>query len=184
MSRCGETIVAFGGRLPRIGSEVFLAPDSKVIGDVTLGNQCSVFFGAVLRGDILPISVGARTNIQEHALLHTSHHRTPTIVGSEVTVGHRAILHGCTVGDRALIGMGAIILDESVIGEECLVGAGALVTEKKQFPPRSLVLGSPAKVVRTLSEEEIRNLRASADSYVALGSEFRKYYGSPAPERE
>ncbi len=167
-------IVAFGGHDPLIATGTFVAPDAWVIGDVELGPQVSVFFGAVLRGDILPIRVGAGSNIQEHALLHTSHGRSPTLVGEQVTIGHRAIVHGCTIGNRCLIGMGAIVLDDTVIEDECLVGAGAVVTERKRFPARSLILGSPAKIVRTLEDVEIRQLATGATNYVTLGGEYRR----------
>lgn len=167
-------IVPFGSHHPRIGAEVFVAPDAWVIGDVELAPNVSVFFGAVLRGDILPIRVGAGTNIQEHSMLHTSHGRAPTIIGESVTIGHRAIVHGCSVGNRCLIGMGAIVLDEAVIEDECLVGAGSLITEGKHFPPRSLILGSPAKVVRQLDDAEVAQLPSGAQHYVALGTEYRR----------
>lgn len=167
-------ILEFDGKTPSLGKDVFLAPDAWLIGDVSLGDQVSVFFGAVLRGDLLAIQVGSGTNIQEHCLLHTTHGRSPTIVGQNCTIGHKAILHGCSVGDSSLIGMGATVLDDSVIGEESLVGAGSLVTEGKTFPPRSLILGSPAKVVRTLSEQECAQIKKSSAAYVRTGKEFAK----------
>lgn len=167
-------ILPFDSHTPAVGANSFIAPDAWVIGDVTLGANVSVFFGAVLRGDILPLQVGDRTNIQEHCLLHTTHHRTPTIVGSDVTMGHRAILHGATVGDRCLIGMGAIILDGAVIGQECLVGAGTLITEGRVIPPRSMVLGSPGQIIRSLTDEEVRGLQSAASSYVISGEAFQK----------
>lgn len=159
---------------PTFGARVFVAKDSQVIDLVTLGDEVTVLFGAVLRGDILPITVGNRTNFQEHAVVHTSKGRIPTQIGSEVTVGHRALIHGAVIEDRCLIGMGSIILDEAVISEESVVGAGALVTEGKRFPPRSLIIGSPAKAVRVLSEEEIKFLQVSADRYVNVGLEYHQ----------
>ncbi len=167
-------ILEFDGKNPNLGQDVFLAPDAWLIGDVTLGDKVSIFFGAVLRGDLLAINVGSGTNIQEHCLLHTTHGRAPTIVGENCTVGHKAILHGCRVGESSLIGMGATVLDESVIGPESLVGAGSLVTEGKSFPPRSLILGSPAKVIRTLSEEECKQIKSSSAAYVQTGKQFAK----------
>ena len=158
---------------PSIGNDVFVAPDAWVIGDVHLGDEVSLFFGAVLRGDLMPIRVGKRTNIQEHALLHTSRKRTPVIIGEEVTVGHRAIVHGAAIGNRVLIGMGSIILDEAEIGDECIIGAGTLITERKKIPPRSMVLGSPGKVVRELTAEEIAFLPRSAAGYVETNRQFR-----------
>jgi len=159
---------------PVFGNRVFVAKDSQVIDLVTLGDEVTVLFGAVLRGDILPITVGARTNFQEHCVVHTSRGRIATQIGSDVTVGHRALIHGAIVEDRCLIGMGSIILDEAIIPEESVVGAGALVTEGKRFPPRSLIIGSPAKAVRSLTEEEIKFLTISSDRYVKVGLEYHQ----------
>jgi carbonic anhydrase/acetyltransferase-like protein (isoleucine patch superfamily) len=136
-----------------------------VIGDARLGAGASVWFGAVIRADNTRILVGARTNIQESAMLH-SDPGAPLTIGEEVTVGHHAILHGCTVGDRALIGMGAVVLNRAVIGPDCIVGAGALVTEGKEFPAGSLIVGSPARAGRQLDETALAMLRASAAHYV------------------
>ncbi len=155
---------------PRVGKDVFLAPNAWLIADVELADNVSVFFGAVLRGDLKPIRVGARTNIQEHALLHTTGGRTPTIIGEDCTIGHRAIVHGARVSDRCLIGMGSIILDEAVIGEECIIGAGALVPEGKIIPARSLVVGVPGKVVRSVTDEEAAGLKKAAAAYVQSGA--------------
>lgn len=159
--------------MPKVGNGCFIAPDAWLLGNVTLGEQVSVFFGAVLRGDIEAITVGSETNIQEHALLHTSHGRSPAAVGSQCTIGHKAIIHGCTVGDRCLVGMGAIILDDAVIEDECLIGAGALIPEGMHVPKRSLVIGMPGKVVRELTEEEAANLTKSAADYVDVGQMYR-----------
>ena len=166
-------ILALPHAVPNIGQNVFIAPDANIIGDVTLSDNVSVFFGAVLRGDLLPISVGAGTNIQEHCLLHTTSGRTPVLVGTACTIGHRAIIHGCSVGNRCLIGMGAIILDEAIIEDECIIGAGALIPEGKRIPARSLVLGVPGRVLRTLSEEEIHGLPESAARYIETGRMYR-----------
>ncbi|MCB0345471.1 MAG: gamma carbonic anhydrase family protein [Bdellovibrionales bacterium] len=165
-------ILDLNGIEPQLGKDVFIAPNAWVIGDAILGDNVSVFFGAVLRGDILQIKVGSKTNIQEHALLHTSHGRAPTIVGEEVTIGHRAIVHGCTVGDRSLVGMGATILDEAEIGEECVIGANSLILEGAKIPPRSLVVGSPGKVIRQLDDAAVAGLRESAATYVETGRMF------------
>lgn len=159
-------------RLPAIGPRVFIADTARVIGDVTLGEGSSVWFGAVVRGDVQPIRVGARTNIQDLSVLHVTSGRWPTVLGDDVTVGHRVILHGCTVHDRALIGMGAIVMDGAVIGEEAIVGAGALVTPGTQVPPQTLVVGSPARPVRELRAEEVADLRQSAEHYVALAARY------------
>ncbi|MBB3912202.1 gamma carbonic anhydrase family protein [Sphingomonas desiccabilis] len=150
-------------RLPEDGSS-WVAPSADVIGDARLGREVGVWFGAVIRADNTPIRIGDRTNIQEGAMLH-SDPGSPLTIGAGVTVGHHAILHGCTIEDDVLIGMGAIVLNRAVIGAGSLVGAGALVTEDKVFPPGSLIVGSPARVVRSLDEVAIARLRRSADGY-------------------
>ena len=156
---------AIDGHQPAPGDGVWIAPSADVIGDARLGSGVSVWFGAVIRADNTPIEIGSRTNVQESAMLH-SDPGAPLTIGEEVTVGHHAILHGCTIGARTLIGMGAVVLNHAVIGEECLVGAGALVTEGKEFPRRSLILGSPARFVRQLDDAEVARLEASAAGYV------------------
>lgn len=166
-------IVPFRDKQPVLGEGVFLAPDAWVIGDVTLGEQSSVFFGAVLRGDLLGIRVGRRSNIQEHSVIHTSHDRHPVIIGEEVTVGHRVTIHGASVGNRVIVGMGSTLLDDAKIPEECIIGAGTLITEGKEFPPRSLILGSPGRAVRPLRDEEIEFLRFSAAGYVETAGVYR-----------
>lgn len=158
---------------PVVGPEVFIAPDAWVIGDVELAQQVTVLFGAVIRGDIKKIRIGRRSNVQDLSVIHTSVGRWETVLGEEVTVGHRAVLHGCHIGNRVLVGMGSILLDESVIGDECVIGAGSVVTERKKFPPRSMIIGAPAKVVRELTEEEIRFLSVSAERYVGVGLTYR-----------
>jgi carbonic anhydrase/acetyltransferase-like protein (isoleucine patch superfamily) len=152
---------------------IWIAPDASVIGNVKLGKGAGIWFGAVLRGDNELISIGAGSNIQEHSMLHTDP-GYPLTVGEGCTVGHRAILHGCTVGDNSLIGMGAIVLNGARIGANSLVGAGALVTEGKEFPDNSLIIGSPAKAVRTLDADAMQRLRGSALNYVANGARFKK----------
>ena len=149
------------------GSPAFAAPSAAVSGEVTLGADCSLWHNTTLRGDLAPIFVGARSNVQDGAVLHveTTH---PCVVGDDVTVGHGAIVHGCRIGDRCLIGMGAIILNGAEIGDECIVGAGALITEGKKIPPRSLVLGMPAKVVRSVGDDEVRKILENAASYLRL----------------
>lgn len=166
-------IVTLREHAPRIGSGCFVAPDAWLIGEVEIGDRVSIFFGAVLRGDILPIRVGSETNLQEHVMVHTTGGRAPAVIGSQVTVGHRAIVHGCRVGDRCLIGMGSIVLDEAVLEDECLIGAGAVIPEGMKVPSRSLVLGVPGKIVRKLGEDDIRGLKQAAAGYVRLGAEYQ-----------
>jgi carbonic anhydrase/acetyltransferase-like protein (isoleucine patch superfamily) len=164
-------LYAIGGLEPQLGSDVWIAPSADVIGDTRLAEFASVWFGAVIRADNTPILVGARTNIQESAMLH-SDPGAPLTIGEDVTIGHHAILHGCTIGDRVLIGMGATVLNRAVIGEDCLVGAGALVTEGKEFPAGYLIVGSPAKAIRPLDDATKAMLLGSAAHYVAKQREF------------
>ena len=145
----------------------YLAPSAVVVGDVILGDEVSIWHGAVLRGDSGTITVGDRSNVQEHCVLHET-----TTVGSGVSVGHGAILHGCTIGNDCVIGMGAIILNGAVLGDRCLVGAGALVTGKMNAPAGSLVVGNPAKVVKELTQEQIDYILQDAENYVNLAKEY------------
>ena len=169
-------IMPFKTSVPKLGNEVFIAPGAWVIGNVEIADSVSIFFGSVLRGDIQPIRIGRGTNIQEHSMLHTTQKRSPAIVGEYVTIGHRAIVHGCKIGDRSLVGMGAIVLDDTVIEEECLIAAGTIVPEGKTIPAKSMVMGVPGKVVRTLSEEEIRMIRKGTDHYIELGKEYQEFF--------
>ena len=150
---------------PVIDDSAWVADSAQVIGDVTLGQDCSVWFGVVIRGDTDRISVGAGTNIQDGSVLHADH-GMPLTIGDNVTVGHQAMLHGCTIGDGSLIGIQAVVLNGAKIGKNCLVGAGALVTEGKEFPDGSMILGSPAKAVRQLSEAQLAGLKMSAQHYI------------------
>lgn len=158
--------------LTKIHETAFVARGAWVIGDVHLGAEASVWFNAVIRGDCERIRVGARSNIQDGTILHADT-GFPCLVGDEVTVGHRCIVHGAVVGDRCLVGMGATLMNGAVIGEECIIGAGALITEGKQIPPRSLVLGVPARVIRPLTAEEVAGLRHGADHYAEAGRQYR-----------
>lgn len=151
---------------PKIHPSCFLAPSSDVIGEVEIGEESSVWFQVVIRGDVNWIKIGSRTNIQDHSMLHVTRVKSPLKVGDDVTVGHRVTLHGCTVGNRILIGMGAILLDDCEIGDDCIVGAGTLVTKGTKVPAGSLIIGSPGKVVRPLNEEERAFLKKSAQNYV------------------
>ena len=156
---------------PSVDPTAWVAPSADLIGDVRLGNRCSVWFGAVIRADNTPIILGDETNFQDGAIGH-SDPGAPLTLGARVTVGHQAILHGCTVEDEALIGMGARILNGAVIGRQCIVGAGALVTEGKTFEPRSLIVGSPARAVRQLGEEQVALLRLSAAHYAEKAARY------------
>jgi carbonic anhydrase/acetyltransferase-like protein (isoleucine patch superfamily) len=158
---------------PDIHPTAFIAPGADVIGDVTLAEESSVWFQAVLRGDINRIVIGPRSNVQDGAVVHLADDYG-VFVGELVTVGHKAILHACTIADEVLVGMGAIVLDGAEIGARSIIGAGALVTGGKVIPPGSLVLGSPAKVVRTLSLEEQAGIKAWAEKYVAVSRAFRE----------
>ena len=165
-------IYALDDVTPQIAEGVWVAPDAQVIGRVRLAENASVWFGAVLRGDNELLSVGAGTNIQDHTVIHADV-GFPCIVGEDVTVGHKAMLHGCTIGDGSLIGMGATVLNGAVIGRGCLIGAGALVTEGKTIPDGSLVMGAPGKVVRELDAEALEALLRSAEHYRHNAARFR-----------
>ena len=151
----------------------WIAPDAYVIGRVRLGRDVGIWFGAVLRGDNEPIDIGDATNIQEGAVLHTDE-GAPLTVGAGCTIGHRAILHGCTIGENSLVGMGATVLNHARIGRNCLIGANALITEGKEFPDNSLIVGAPAKAIRALDEAAVERLRWSSRSYVENWKRFAK----------
>lgn len=151
----------------------WVASDANVIGEVIVGEDVGIWFGATLRGDNEPITVGARSNIQEGVIVHTDPGK-PVTIGEGCTIGHGAIIHGCSIGDNSLVGMGATVLNGAVIGKICLVGANALVTEGKAFPDNSLIVGAPAKVARTLDDEAIEGLKRSAESYVRNWQRFKK----------
>lgn len=156
---------------PKLADSVWVADSAQVIGDVQLGENVSVWFGAVIRGDTAPIKVGSGTNVQDLSMLHADD-GVPLTIGERVTIGHQVTLHGCTVGDESIIGIGAVVLNGAKIGRNCLVGAGALVTEGKEFPDGSMILGSPAKAVKDLSPDQIEGLRNSAAHYVTNGRRF------------
>ncbi len=165
---------------PTAGEQTWIAHSSDVVGNVTMGKDASIWFGCVVRGDVHYITIGDRTNIQDLSMIHVTHYKkedmsdgNPTVIGNDVTVGHRVMLHGCTVEDACLIGMSATILDGAVIGKESIVGAGSLVTKGKVFPPRSLIMGSPAKVIRELDDDEVKELYVSAQRYVAFKEDYR-----------
>ena len=155
-----------------IDNSVFIADGGKVIGDVEMGNGCSVWYNAVIRADSNDVKIGENTNIQDNAVIHTSK-SCGVQIGNNVTIGHGAIVHGCTIKDNVMIGMGAIVLDGAVIEENSIIGAGALVTQEKIIPARSLAFGNPAKVVRELTDAEISSILTNATSYVAKANEYK-----------
>ena len=165
-------IYELDGVAPSVAASAWVADTAQVIGNVVLGENASVWFGTVVRGDTEAITIGAGTNIQDASVLHADFGQ-PLVVGERVTVGHQVMLHGCTIGDETLIGIGAIVLNGARIGKNCLVGAGALVTEGKEFPDGSMIIGSPAKAVRELSPEQIEGLRQSARHYMDNARRFQ-----------
>lgn len=165
-------ILALPGKAPRVGARGFVAPNATVVGDVVLGDDVSVWFGAVLRGDVERLTVGAGSNVQDNSVLHADP-GAPLVLGAGVTVGHMVMLHGCHVGDHSLVGIGAVVMNHARIGANCLVGARSLVTEGKSFPDGVLIIGSPARVIRELTATEIAGLRASAERYVQRAAEYR-----------
>lgn len=158
---------------PEIGERTFIAPSANVIGNIKIGADSSVWFGTIIRGDVHSIKIGSRTSIQDLSMVHVSQYIKPdksdgypTSIGNDVTVGHKVMLHGCTIGDACLIGMSATLLDGCEIGKESIVAAGSIVTQNKKFPPQSLIIGTPAKVLRKLTEKEIESIYKSAENYV------------------
>ena len=160
------------GIQPRVAASAWVADSAQIMGDVVLGEDSSVWFGTVIRGDTETITVGRGSNIQDASVLHADVGK-PLTIGDNVTVGHKVMLHGCTIGDETLIGIGAVVLNGAVIGKNCLVGAGALVTEGKEFPDGSMIIGSPAKVVRQLTPEQMEGLRMSAQHYIENARRFK-----------
>lgn len=163
----------YKGTLPKIHPSVFVEETAQVIGDVEIGEDSSVWFQVVVRGDVHFIRIGKRTNIQDSSLLHVTRVKWPLILGNEITIGHGVTLHGCVIKDRSLIGMRAVLLDGVEVGEESIIGAGALVTEGTVIPPRSLAFGLPAKVIRSLTGEEVAMIRQSAENYVLLARNYK-----------
>lgn len=166
-------IYELAGVRPTIAPDVFIAPNASVIGDVVIGDSSSIWFGVVLRGDVFPIRIGARTNIQDNSVVHVTGGKTMTTVGDDVTVGHSAIVHGCKVGNRCLIGMGSIVLDGAVIEDECFIAAGSLVPPGMHVPSRSMVMGKPGKVVRALRPEELEAISFASRDYVRNARDFK-----------
>ncbi|MBE0643662.1 MAG: gamma carbonic anhydrase family protein [Bacteroidetes bacterium] len=168
-------IYPYQGRYPEIHPSVFMTEDVVVIGDVHIAADASIWFGTVIRGDVHRVTIGERTNIQDNCTLHETWKKYPLTVGADVTVGHGAILHACTIGDACLIGMGAKVLDNATVGTESLVAAGAVVLEGFEVPPGSLVAGVPARVIRPLREDERARLRESAGNYQFYVEQYRKH---------
>lgn len=171
-------IRSFLGIHPRYGESNFIAPSADVIGDVWLGENSSIWYNTTVRGDVHRIRIGKCSNVQDNSVVHVTHGTAPTHIGDYVTIGHGAIIHGCTIRDRVLVGMGSIILDHADIGEDTIVGANTLITSGMKIPPRSMVLGSPGKVVRSLTDEEVATVRAFADNYVRYSA---IYLGKDVP---
>lgn len=163
---------------PRLAPGAWVAPSADVIGDVEMGEDSSVWYSSVVRGDVFPIRIGARTNVQDHCVLHVTHDKYATVLHDDITIGHRVVLHGCTVESGALVGIGAIVLDQAVIGAGALVAAGALVTPGMKVPPGMMVMGSPAKIVREVTDAEREWMKESVRIYVRLA---REHQSSGAP---
>jgi carbonic anhydrase/acetyltransferase-like protein (isoleucine patch superfamily) len=165
-------IYELGGVSPIIADDVFVAPSASIIGNVVIGEKSSIWFGVVLRGDVFPIRIGARTNIQDNSVVHVTGGKTMTTIGDDVTVGHSAVVHGCQVGNRCLIGMGSIVLDGAIVDDECFIAAGALVPPGMHVPARSMVMGRPGKVVRSLRPDELEAIELSSRDYVRNARDF------------
>ena len=171
-------LLPYKGRLPVLGENVYIEDSARIIGDVEIGRDSSIWFNAVVRGDVHYIRIGERTNVQDNSTLHVTKDTYPLIIGSDVTVGHNVILHGCTVKDRCLIGMGAIILDNAEIGEDCIIGAGTLVKEGTVVPPGSLVVGVPGRIAREVKPAEKERILKSAGNYIEYARNYVVYKGA------
>ena len=162
------------GKYPQIDQSCFIAENATIVGDVVLGPYCSVWFTAVIRGDVNSISIGEKTNIQDGAVIHCTYEKAATEIGNQVSIGHRAIVHGCTVKDNVLIGMGAIVMDHAVVQENCIIAAGAVVLEKTICESGHIYAGIPAKKIKKLSEEQIINMRKTSDNYIMYSGWFEE----------
>jgi len=164
------SLILARGKSPIVGSDVFIADNARIIGDVQISDRCSIWYNVTIRGDVMPIKIGSETNIQDGSVLHGTYGKFGCEIADRVTIGHSVILHGCKINQRCLIGMGSIVMDGAEIGEYSVVGAGSLVTEGKNFEPYSLIVGRPAVFKRKLTEEEINFLDQSADNYLLYKS--------------
>ncbi len=169
-----DSLISARGKSPVIAKDVFIADGAKIIGDVTIGENSSVWYNTTLRGDVMPITIGSETNIQDGSTLHGTFGKHACIIGDRVTIGHNVVLHGCKIGNSTLIGMGSIVMDGAVVPDHCVVGAGSLVTEGKFFEPYSLIVGRPAIFKRRLNDDEIKFLEQSADNYIL----YKSWYNS------
>ncbi len=167
-------IIPIKGKTPQFGNDCFLAQNATIAGDVELGAECSVWFNAVIRGDVNSIRIGNRTNIQDAAVIHCTYEKASTLIGSNVSIGHRAIVHGCTIEDNVLIGMGAIVMDHAVVQENCIIAAGAVVLENTICESGSIYAGTPARKIKDLSEAQIQNLKKTAENYIMYSSWFEQ----------
>ncbi len=167
-------IRSLNGKTPQISQHTFIAPSADIIGDVTLGENSSVWYQCVLRGDVMPISIGHETNIQDGTIIHGTFKQAQAVIANQVTIGHKCVLHGCRIDDLVLVGMGSVLMDNVHIEKNCIVGAGSLVTQNSHFPEGSLIMGSPARVVRPLNEKELKFLPQSAKNYIEYKSWYKK----------
>ncbi|MEK6791528.1 MAG: gamma carbonic anhydrase family protein [Deltaproteobacteria bacterium] len=165
-------LISYKGISPKVHETVYIEESAKVIGDVEIGEYSSIWFNAVIRGDVNYIRIGSRTNVQDNCTLHVTKDTCPLIIGGEITIGHNVTLHGCIVRDRCLIGMGAIVLDNADIGSDSIIGAGSVVTEGAKIGPESLVMGIPGKVVRQLKPDEIERIKKSAANYIEYAKDY------------
>ncbi|MEN3034090.1 MAG: gamma carbonic anhydrase family protein [Aquificaceae bacterium] len=174
-------LIDFKGKLPKLSEGVYVSPGCYIIGDVEIGKDSSIWFGSIIRGDVNYIKIGQRVNIQDNSVIHVTYETHPTVLYDDITVGHRVVLHGCTISSRVLIGMGAIIMDGAMVEHDSIVGAGALITQNKRFPPGVLIAGFPAKVVRELTESEIKMIKTSAENYVRYKNQYLSQNQSANP---
>lgn len=173
-----KNIISVRGFTPQVGRECYVAPSAYLIGDVVIGERSSIWFNVTLRGDVMPLRLGREVNIQDGSVLHGTYGEFGCTLEDRVTVGHQVTLHGCHIGRESLVGMGSTVMDGAVVGEQSLIGAGSLVTQGMKIPPRSLVFGRPAKVIRPLKPEEIESLSQSADNYLL----YKSWYDEASPD--